>query len=423
MLSGDQQKFYNNNDKNPHQTGINEAKNLHHETAYILPKQLCTIENRKVIEQELQHPATRIPNQFQPYYLDYQNKHQRQFLKCVNFIGQITFLSYFFVDWLLIPEIGMLSGISRIVLVVCAILINWLAFRYCKNIKILDSLLPIYVAAAAALWLGLLILSHSALVTTYIYAAVIFILLGNLCVQVSFRNSIFTSALISAVIFHGVFQLVSLEEIVLFSLIYAPILFLSMYISWNNTLNSKRNFLRVLLNDWNYYALSELAHTDELTQLNNRRQFLQVAEQTIQKWPKYNLACLLMLDIDFFKRINDTYGHDVGDEVLRILAEIARKEMRHTDVLARFGGEEFIALLPNTTLEDAIAIANRLCRTIESHQICIKDKLFLNFSVSIGVSQLQPNQKDLSLLIKNADIALYQAKKNGRNQVAIYNYG
>src|SRR5690606_24863360 len=164
------QKFYNNNDKNPHQTGINEAKNLHHETAYILPKQLCTIENRKVIEQELQHPATRIPNQFQPYYLDYQNKHQRQFLKCVNFIGQITFLSYFFVDWLLIPEIGMLSGISRIVLVVCAILINWLAFRYCKNIKILDSLLPVYVAAAAALWLGLLILSHSALVTTYIYA-------------------------------------------------------------------------------------------------------------------------------------------------------------------------------------------------------------------------------------------------------------
>ena len=263
-------------------------------------------------------------------------------------------------------------------------------------------------------------MSHSPVVTTYLYASVIFILLGNLCVQVSFRNSIFTSFLISAVILHGVFQLVSLKEVILFLLIYTPVFLFSMYISWNNTLNSKRNFLRVLLNDWNYYALSELAHTDELTQLNNRRQFMLVAEQAIQKWPKYNLACLLMLDIDFFKRINDTYGHDVGDEVLRILAEVARKEMRYTDVLARFGGEEFIALLPNTTLEDAVAIANRLCRTIENHKICIKDKFFFNFSVSIGVAQLQPDQNDLNLLIKNADIALYQAKKNGRNQVAIY---
>lgn len=193
-----------------------------------------------------------------------------------------------------------------------------------------------------------------------------------------------------------------------------------MYISWNNTLNSKRNFLRVLLNDWNYYALTELAHTDELTQLNNRRQFMQVADQTIRKWPKYNLACLLMFDIDFFKKINDTYGHDVGDEVLRILSEITRNEMRFTDVLARFGGEEFIALLPNTTLDDAVILANRLCKKIEDHQVNIQNKFFFNFTVSIGVSQLQSQENDLTVLIKNADIALYQAKKNGRNQVAVY---
>ncbi|CAB1220152.1 GGDEF domain-containing protein [Acinetobacter bouvetii] len=389
-------------------------------TAAILPKQLCNIENKKAIKYQLQNPTTLIPEQFQQYYLDYQNKHQRHFLKCVNLIGQLTFLCYFFVDWVLLPEVGMLSGIMRLSLVLITVLINWLAFRYCKNIKVLDSLLPVYVAIGAAVWLQLLLLSHSPVVHTYIYAAVIFILLGSLCIQVSFRNSIFTSALISTVIFQGVIQLVSLEEVALFFIIYTPVLLLSMYISWNNTLNSKRNFLRALLNDWSYYALTELAHTDELTQLNNRRQFMQVAEQAIHKWPRYNLACLLMFDIDFFKNINDTYGHDVGDEVLRVLADIARREMRYSDVLARFGGEEFIALLPNTTLEDAIAIANRLCRKIEGHQICIKDKFFFNFSVSIGVSQLQPHQNDLNLLIKNADIALYQAKKNGRNQVAIY---
>ena len=147
---------------------------------------------------------------------------------------------------------------------------------------------------------------------------------------------------------------------------------------------------------------------------------MQIAEQSIRKWQPHSVASLLIFDIDFFKKINDTYGHDIGDEVLRILAEISRKEMRYSDVLARFGGEEFIVLLPNTSLEDASVIAERLCKKIEQHQICIENKFFINFSVSIGVAQLEPQQKDLNLLIKQADIALYEAKKNGRNQVAIY---
>mgnify|MGYP002661450231 FL=1 len=420
MFKRDQQSSRDKNDKNSHHFKTPREKKFNHEAAYILPEQVCSAENRKIIEQALDAPITRIPVQFQQYYLNYQNKHQRQFLKYVNYIGQLTFLIYFFVDWFLLPEIVMISAISRLSLVLSAIFINIFFFRYCKNINILDSLLPIYVAISAVVWLGLLYLSQSPLVHTYIYASVIFILLGNLCIQVSFRYSIFTSLLTSAIILGGVFNLVSFQEAIIFSFTYTPVLLLSMYISWNNTLNSKRNFLRVLLNDWNYYALCQLAHTDELTQLNNRRQFMQMAEKTIQKWPKYNLACLLMFDIDFFKKINDTYGHDVGDEVLRILAEISRQEMRYTDVLARFGGEEFIALLPNTTLDEAIIIADRLCKKIENHQICVQNKFFFNFTVSIGIAQMQPQQNDLNLLIKNADLALYEAKKNGRNQVAIY---
>ena len=76
--------------------------------------------------------------------------------------------------------------------------------------------------------------------------------------------------------------------------------------------------------------------------------------------------------------------------------------------------------MPNTTINEAEAIADRLCQKIKNHQICIDDKFFFNFSVSIGVAQLKPHEKDLNLLIKNADIALYQAKENGRNQVAVY---
>ena len=407
---------YNNNKKNYY----SEGSHTNHETAYILPEQLCTLENRNAIEQALIDTKTRVPESLKPYYFDYQNKHQRLFLERVNLIGQLTFLSYFFFDWFLLPDIATLSGILRLSLVLCTLLINSFIFRYCKNIKILDSLLPVYVTLAAAIWVELLYLSNSPIVSNYIYAAVIFILLGNLCVQVCFRYSVLTSFLISLVILQGVYRIFDYQDVIIFLLTYIPVLLLSMYISWNNTLNSKRNFLRVLLNDWNYYALTELAHTDELTQLNNRRQFMQVADQTIRKWPKYNLACLLMFDIDFFKKINDTYGHDVGDEVLRILSEITRNEMRFTDVLARFGGEEFIALLPNTTLDDAVILANRLCKKIEDHQVNIQNKFFFNFTVSIGVSQLQSQENDLTVLIKNADIALYQAKKNGRNQVAVY---
>ncbi len=418
-MSIQNQKHTTYNNKELNEIGEHDEKN-NNKSAYTIPERLCNIKNREAIEQALNSTTARIPKAFQRYYLDYQNKHQRQFLQRVNLIGQLTFLSYFFVDWFLLPDIAILSAVLRLVLVMSTLLLNIFLFRHCKNIKFLDSLLPIYAAISAAIWLELLSISQSPIVPSYLYATIIFILLANLCVQISFRYSILTSLLISLIIFQGVFKIVGTNGVVLFSMTYIPILFLSMYISWNNTLNSKRNFLRVVLKDWNYYALSELAHTDELTQLNNRRQFMQIAEQSIRKWQPHSVASLLIFDIDFFKKINDSYGHDIGDEVLRILAEIARKEMRYSDVLARFGGEEFIVLLPNTSLEDASIIAKRLCKKIEKHQICIENKLFINFSVSVGVAQLQPQQKDLNLLIKQADIALYEAKKNGRNQVAIY---
>ena len=123
-----------------------------------------------------------------------------------------------------------------------------------------------------------------------------------------------------------------------------------------------------------------------------------------------------MFDVDFFKRINDNYGHDIGDVVLKKIADIARKEMRRGDILARFGGEEFVALLPESTLEDAMMIAGRLRKNIESHPVMINNTQ-INFTISIGVSRLNADAADLHALIKEADIALYRAKQNGRNQV------
>ena len=172
-----------------------------------------------------------------------------------------------------------------------------------------------------------------------------------------------------------------------------------------------------MLDEWDRHMLRELAHTDELTKLNNRRQFEFIADKKIHAWPPYKSICLLMFDVDYFKKINDAYGHDIGDQVLQKIADLSRKEMRSADVLARFGGEEFVVLLPETSLEDAVMIANRLRKNIESHPIKIKNSELVNFTISIGVSRLNQEYVDLQSLIKQADIALYRAKQNGRNQV------
>ena len=126
-----------------------------------------------------------------------------------------------------------------------------------------------------------------------------------------------------------------------------------------------------------------------------------------------------MLDIDFFKNINDTYGHDIGDEVLRILAEIARKEMRHTDVLARFGGEEFIVILNSSSLEQAQTIVERCRQAIQQLDLRSdsgeKIQVTASFGITLSNIQLRPQQ-----LLSQADKALYEAKACGRNQVKCY---
>ncbi len=204
----------------------------------------------------------------------------------------------------------------------------------------------------------------------------------------------YNSLVMSVLMFLGVISLTNLQDALVFMVVYIPVCLLSLYISWINTLNARHHFLRSLLDDWNFHTLQALAHTDELTQLNNRRQFVHMAEHKIHAWPKSESVCLLMFDVDFFKQINDTYGHDIGDRVLQNVADIARKEMRRKDILARFGGEEFIALLSETSLDEALMISERLRQKIAQHEMCIDKKCF-NFTVSIGVSSLKPQQTDL----------------------------
>jgi len=122
-----------------------------------------------------------------------------------------------------------------------------------------------------------------------------------------------------------------------------------------------------------------------------------------------------MLDIDHFKKINDTYGHTVGDEVLRSLASELRNHIRYPDTIGRYGGEEFLIVLPHSTLKAATEQAERLCKHVRSSLIKSGDQE-IAVTVSIGIAQYQIHNEDWETLLNRADAALYKAKHNGRDQ-------
>jgi len=170
-------------------------------------------------------------------------------------------------------------------------------------------------------------------------------------------------------------------------------------------------------------ALAEqqrLARNDELTGLLNRRYFMELAEREWAYAKRYVIPLsVVMLDIDHFKRINDTHGHKIGDQVLRKIALHCQNNLREVDIIGRYGGEEFIVFLPNTTDSGACVMADRLCKSIAnaSFEISTGD---LSVTVSLGVCTLTDDCKDLNTLIERADLALYEAKRTGRNRMIVY---
>lgn len=166
--------------------------------------------------------------------------------------------------------------------------------------------------------------------------------------------------------------------------------------------------------------LMHQAHTDYLTNLDNRRYFMERAEQELLRAIRYEYPLsLLMMDIDFFKQINDTHGHKAGDMVLKKLAEVSLKILREVDIAGRMGGEEFAILLPQTDLNEATQVAERLREALANTKVPQDEGLPLNFTVSIGITALISKEDNLDVMLCRADKALYQAKGTGRNRVCI----
>jgi len=166
------------------------------------------------------------------------------------------------------------------------------------------------------------------------------------------------------------------------------------------------------------YELQYRATHDSLTKLYNRQKLNEELSKEILRENRYqhNLS-ILMFDIDNFKNINDTYGHDVGDVVLIDLSNILKNSIRATDYAARWGGEEFMVLLPETSIDETTRIADQLREKIETYQ---PENINLPITISIGIAEFIPNENTKDDFIKNVDIALYQAKRTGKNKVVKY---
>lgn len=167
-----------------------------------------------------------------------------------------------------------------------------------------------------------------------------------------------------------------------------------------------------------YSKVLQYATLDALTNLNNRRQFEVRLKQEIATTKRQkNPLCAMMVDIDFFKKVNDTYGHASGDAVLRTVASIIKEHLRESDIPSRYGGEEFAVLLPYTHIEEAKIVGERLRKAVETTPIPI-DKKNINVTISMGLAEFDVKESGEELF-KRADSALYEAKEGGRNRVCV----
>lgn len=166
--------------------------------------------------------------------------------------------------------------------------------------------------------------------------------------------------------------------------------------------------------------LLRLAATDPLTGAFNRREFTALADREALRASRYHHALsILMLDLDHFKKLNDTYGHAAGDKALQRFTTLCCNALRNVDIFGRWGGEEFVALLPETTADGAAIIAERLRKMVAETVVHFNDHK-ITFTVSIGIAQYRDNETSVDAPLSRADAAVYDAKKAGRNRISVH---
>jgi diguanylate cyclase (GGDEF)-like protein len=176
--------------------------------------------------------------------------------------------------------------------------------------------------------------------------------------------------------------------------------------------------IKYLIKSRDFDQQYKLATTDGLTELYNHRYFQEQLKIQVSHSIRYEVPLsLIIIDIDFFKKFNDTYGHQSGDAVLRQVAFELKKNVRATDIVCRYGGEEMSIILPNTKYEEAVGIANKLCTIVSSKKCKLSNSKESNVTISLGVASYSETCNTPADIISAADKNLYKAKENGRNRV------
>lgn len=176
--------------------------------------------------------------------------------------------------------------------------------------------------------------------------------------------------------------------------------------------------VKYLIKSRDFEQQYKLATTDGLTELYNHRYFQEQIRMQVEQSKRYNHNfSLIIIDIDFFKKFNDTFGHQSGDAVLRQVAQTLKKNVRSTDIVCRYGGEEMSIILPNTGKDEALSTAQKICERVASKKFKLAGDKETNVTISLGVSTFPYDGDNASTIIEAADKKLYKAKNNGRNQV------
>lgn len=375
----------------------------------------------------------RIPPRLQDAYQAYVIQHYRRFLLAINFIAMAAYDSYVVADALLIPDMARESLLLRTGLSLIGLINIFLVFRFSRSVLLMDLLMPLHDIIATIAWFELLKRSASPDVPFFLYASVVFVLLGNLGVRYSFKGIALVSAIITAIIFYNVWLIHggAAKPLLIFTLVYLPIALFSLFISWTNIKGVRRAFLadleerrqRAELAALNL-RLQELAATDGLTGVGNRRALdLQLNESWHGMRAHGRPFALLMADIDYFKPYNDHYGHQAGDRCLCQVAESLVGTLRGGQAnVYRYGGEEFAILLEATNADDLRCVAERLREQVASLGIehFYRPDSLRHLTISLGAAMAsESGLHEPRELLARCDQHLYVAKQKGRNRVQL----
>lgn len=198
---------------------------------------------------------------------------------------------------------------------------------------------------------------------------------------------------------------------------YIPKAYLTYDLLFKSLLNAREKWELLREKERLQKELAHMAMYDALTDILSRRALLEQAEVERQRTKRYGRdLSLLMIDIDHFKKVNDTYGHLIGDVVLREVAQTLKKQTRRSDFVGRYGGEEFLIILPETSMEKALILAEKLRKQVSELTIPVDGQILKDITISIGATEYE-DDPNIEKFINRSDKWLYAAKQNGRNQV------